>query len=109
MPSDFERLVGIFLPYTYERRSEVHAQNIRFVHYTSAEAAMRILKSKSVWMRNSSCMNDYMEVRHGLALLTSTYKVRLASSLKLHSTVYFQGCPLRSRAHSVERHFRTCY
>jgi Protein of unknown function (DUF2971) len=91
MPSDFERLVGIFLPYTYERRSEVHAQNIRFVHYTSAEAAMRILKSKSVWMRNSSCMNDYMEVRHGLALLTSTYQSEIGGQFKAALNSIFPG------------------
>jgi len=62
-----EQLNGIFLPYAtmkihdfYEDRT--HA---RFVHYTSAEAALQIIKSKRIWMRNTNCMVDYSEVRRG--------------------------------------------
>jgi hypothetical protein len=41
----------------------------RFAHYTSAAAALDIINSKRIWMRNTSCMADYSEVQHGYALL----------------------------------------
>jgi len=69
-----ERLIKIFYPFAHERRSAVLTGNIRFVHYTSADAAMNILRSKEVWMRKSSCMNDFLEVQHGLDCLVKTYK-----------------------------------
>ena len=34
----------------------------RFVHYTSAEAALRIIQNKRIWMRNVTAMSDYSEV-----------------------------------------------
>jgi hypothetical protein len=42
---------------------------LRFVHYTSAEAALSIINSKRIWMRNASCMSDYREVQHGFDIL----------------------------------------
>src|ERR1700751_1472030 len=41
----------------------------RFVHYTTAEAALSIIKSKRIWMRNTTCMADYREVQHGFDML----------------------------------------
>src|SRR5258708_4206351 len=40
----------------------------RFVHYTSAESALKIIESKRVWMRNTTCMADYREVQHGFEM-----------------------------------------
>lgn len=68
-----ERLNKIFFPYAYERQSCVLSGGIRFVHYTNADAAMNILRSKEVWMRKSSCMVDFLEVQHGLTCLYKTY------------------------------------
>jgi hypothetical protein len=39
------------------------------VHYTTAEAALSIIKSKRFWMRNTNCMSDYREVQHGFDIL----------------------------------------
>jgi len=41
----------------------------RFVHYTSAESALKIITSKRLWMRNTTCMADYREVQHGHEIL----------------------------------------
>lgn len=38
----------------------------RLVHYTTAEAALNIIRTKRFWMRNTNCMSDYSEVQHGL-------------------------------------------
>ena len=39
------------------------------MHYTSAESALSIIKSKRLWMRNSTCMSDFREMQHGFDIL----------------------------------------
>ncbi len=65
MTADQERLSQIFLP-TFKKKVEALKKNGgRFVHYTTAENALRILDSETIWMRNTGCMNDFTEVTHG--------------------------------------------
>jgi hypothetical protein len=68
------RLAHIFFPHALEQHTRVKEAGTRFVHYTNADAAMSILRSKTVWMRNSTCMNDVSEVRYGLERLWKTYR-----------------------------------
>jgi hypothetical protein len=81
-PAQFQlalRLESIFMPQA--RRQRIQAgfdderlqEPTRFVHYTSAEAALSIIKSKRLWMRNTTCMADYHEVQHGLAFIKSFF------------------------------------
>jgi hypothetical protein len=46
----------------------------RFVHYTSAEAALNINKTKRVWMRKAMSMSDYREVQHGFDILNRFFR-----------------------------------
>jgi hypothetical protein len=68
------RLEGIFMPYARRQRDGLYDSGAkpaaRFVHYTSAEAALKIIESKRVWMRNTTCMADYREVQHGFEMLS---------------------------------------
>lgn len=68
------KALSIFYPYYLERTKAVADDNINFVQYTSAEAAMNIIKNNEVWLRNSQCMNDYLEVEHGLNCLVTAFK-----------------------------------
>jgi hypothetical protein len=67
------RLEAIFMPHATKRRMEIYSDGTkdyaRFVHYTSAEAALSIIRSKRIWMRSTMCMSDYREVQHGYELL----------------------------------------
>ena len=67
------RLEGVFMPYARRQRDGLYDSGAkpaaRFVHYTSAEAALKIIESKRVWMRNTTCMADYREVQHGFEIL----------------------------------------
>ena len=66
------RLDRIFQPFATMRRDALYTPNtpwIRFVHYTSAESALKIITSKRLWMRNTTCMADYREVQHGHEIL----------------------------------------
>jgi hypothetical protein len=62
---------AIFHPFAKTQRDALYAQNpsARFVHYTSAESALKIVTSKRLWMRNTTCMTDYREVQHGYGIL----------------------------------------
>lgn len=64
------RIMSIIMPYalkqmqaTYQRTpDQTHG---RFVHYTTAEAALNIIRTKRFWLRNTNCMSDYREVQYG--------------------------------------------
>jgi hypothetical protein len=79
------KLEGIFLPHTFAQREmkrqsdnpgkPLTADNVgRFVHYTSAEAALKIIATKRLWMRSTTCMIDYKEVDHGHDLLVEYFQ-----------------------------------
>ncbi len=70
------KLESIFMPYARTQRDEAYKRHtkpgetletaaLRFVHYTSAEAALNIIRTKRIWMRKATCMADYREVQHG--------------------------------------------
>jgi len=77
------KLSRIFMPYAEQQRDEalkrqdaaggVPGEYLRFAHYTSAEAALGIIKSKRVWLRNATCMSDFSEVQHGFRILNSFF------------------------------------
>jgi hypothetical protein len=66
-----QQLEAIFHPLAKAQRDALYTQNppTRFVHYTSADAALKIITSKRLWMRNATCMADYQEVQHGYNIL----------------------------------------
>ncbi len=68
-----QRVFSILFPYAWEKVEHVQQQNLRFVHYCGADAAMSMLSTRQVWMRNATCMNDFSEIEHGLNCLISAY------------------------------------
>src|SRR5205823_11724460 len=46
-------------------REGTRPNHARLIHYTTAESAISIIRSKRFWMRNTNCMSDYREVQHG--------------------------------------------
>lgn len=68
------KLANIFVPRINKATQEIKDHKKRFVHYTSAHAAMQILKSREIWMRDTTCMNDYTEVDHGINCVVGAYK-----------------------------------
>jgi hypothetical protein len=74
---DQQRLEEIFHPEAVRQRQKVGFSRdgdvIRLVHYTSADVAMKIITNKCIWMRNATCMSDFMEVQHGFGMLLSFF------------------------------------
>lgn len=71
--SDIEKFLQVFFPYVHQREDWLKENGTNLVHYTSAEAAMNILRTKEIWLRESTCMNDFMEVQHGIDCLSAAY------------------------------------
>jgi hypothetical protein len=86
-PEQFQlamQLESIFMPQARKQREDAYERlkrsgdttaepQLRFVHYTSAEAALNIIKTKRIWMRNTTCMSDYREVQHGFDILNKFF------------------------------------
>jgi hypothetical protein len=69
-----QKALSIFSSSYLKRAAYLEAHNSRFIQYTSAEAAMNIIKKNEIWLRNAQCMNDYSEIEHGLDCLLKTFK-----------------------------------
>jgi hypothetical protein len=72
------KLTEIFMPLAFKRQREVFAKEpsqkyARLVHYTNADAALKIINSKRLWMRNTNCMTDYREVQHGYEIFRTFF------------------------------------
>jgi hypothetical protein len=68
-----QRLLEILSPYGLQTRTDMIERGGRFVHYTSAENGLKIINTKTIWMRNTNCMADYSEVQHGFNLLNKFF------------------------------------
>ncbi len=66
-------IASIFLPKIMRDIDNYKNTGRKFVHYTTAENALKIIRNQEVWFRNTSVMNDYMEVRHGVFCLSRAY------------------------------------
>jgi hypothetical protein len=79
LPPETQRVIQlerIFSPHTRKKRDDLLNKNRnydRFVHYTSAETALKIIRSKRLWMRNTTCMIDFREVQHGFQILNTFF------------------------------------
>lgn len=63
-------LEAIFMPEARRRREAfLNSHDPRFVHYTSADAAISILEKKRLWLRNTTAMTDNREVLHGFEMV----------------------------------------
>src|SRR5258708_31961153 len=89
IPEQFQlaiQLEKIFMPQARRQRIQAGFDDeqirtpIRFVHYTSAEAALKIIKSKRLWMRNTTCMVDYREVQHGLQIIQNFLSISIKAN-----------------------------
>jgi hypothetical protein len=72
------KIFQTFHPFAFDKTAKAYESAQRFVHYTSAETALKMFRNREVWMRKSSCMNDFMEIQHGFACLRETTNAHAA-------------------------------
>lgn len=82
MVAENQNIFEILFPYANERVNKIKDENQKFVHYTSAEVAMSIIRNKAIWMRNSRMMNDTSEVHHGIACVDNALKSAVGEQFK---------------------------
>lgn len=63
------KYMQIFMPEHLTKTLAVAQENHRFVYYTSAETAMKVIRNSELWLRNAAVMNDFSEVSYGLDLI----------------------------------------
>lgn len=79
---DLQIIKEIFFPEAHKATVEAEKNGNRFAYYTTAEVAYQIIESKQIWMRNTTTMNDYMEIDYGLDLLLRAYEGTSGVKLK---------------------------
>lgn len=110
------RLMEVFHPYAMSSVARVERCGARFVHYTTAEAAISILQSAEIWMRSSSCMVDFREIDYGLNCLSTAYGGGMGVRLRALLDRMFNGfsTDFQERFNGWIPHFReqtyfTCF
>lgn len=76
------KIFELFAPNTKREITRIRNTGKRFVHYTSAESGLAILRSGRVLLRNSTLMNDFSEVKHGMECLFAAYNGGPGEALK---------------------------
>ncbi len=56
-----QEIFALFHPHAADRRAKVD----RFAYYTRAETALSIVQNETIWMRKTTCMNDFRELTFG--------------------------------------------
>lgn len=69
------QIATIFMPEARRQAAEFYSKshNPKFVHYTTAEAALSIIGQKRMWLRNTTAMADYREIRYGFDLIQRVF------------------------------------
>ena len=86
-----DRITDIFFPYVANKIREVPPSSRRFAYYTTADTAMKILRSKQIWLRNTAVMNDYSEIEYGSCCFEGAYKTDPGSKFKTALESCFPG------------------
>lgn len=112
---DNRTITEIFLPTLKEALDRVEANDLKLAHYTRFETAKLIISGRSVWMRNSSVMNDTGEITHGIeAVDYALLKHRQLTQEILYR--FYAGLPVQLdnrwqhlRNHVIKEIFISCF
>lgn len=66
----------VFYYYNQNLQELKNSQNVEFAYYSSLEVIHYILTDGKIWLRNASCMNDWMEIRRGQELFVRYFQMQ---------------------------------
>lgn len=81
----------IFQPGISECYQDIVANDRRFVHYTSADTALKIVRNGELWLRNATVMNDFSEITHGLNIIETAFASEAGNRFKAALEDIHQG------------------
>jgi hypothetical protein len=91
MNSEDQRAWKLFFPYAAQKLQELKDRELRFAYYTTADTALRIFRSREIWMRDSRTLNDFREIDYGISLLREFYNGAQGLRLKTSLNKVFPG------------------
>lgn len=62
-------MLEVFFGYDRKRTKEMGDRKGLLAHYTTAETAMKIIRGRSLWLRNAAVMNDFSEIEYGKSVM----------------------------------------
>lgn len=72
-------MLEIFFCYDRKRTKDIADRNGLLAHYTTADTAMKIIKGRSLWLRNAAVMNDFSEIEYGKSVMHPVLKSELGA------------------------------
>ena len=68
----YHTIPKVFLNYAGQREFALKALG-NLAYYCSADTAYNVIKNKELWLRKTTCMNDYKEIDYGLEKLKKLF------------------------------------
>ncbi len=84
-------LDDLLLPNKWQEDDGLDPANTPIAHYTTAETAMKMIKSEEIWLRNVRVMNDYSEIAYGLDLMARAWDSTAGEVFKQVANSCFSG------------------
>lgn len=85
------RCSQIFAPGVLEQTQDVIANNRRFVYYTSADTALKVIGNAELWFRNATVMNDFREIAYGIELTVKVFSGDAGTKFREAADSIFPG------------------
>jgi len=63
------KMLEIFFCYDRKRTKALTDTKGLVAHYTTADTAMKIIRARSLWLRNAAVMNDFSEIEYGKSVM----------------------------------------
>lgn len=83
------KISQIFHPGQLKAREALTKKQVKFVYYTNAETALKIIDNQELWFRNATVMNDYSEISYGLNLIRRVFSGNKGERFKTAVDVIF--------------------
>lgn len=78
-----KKLLELVFSYDCSRTANVVDRKLQLAYYTTAETAMKVIKGRSLWLRNAGLMNDYSEIEYGKNVMAPVVNGPLGDRLRL--------------------------
>ena len=68
-----------------------YKENINIYHYTNLNTLFKILESNELWLTESMCTNDKVEIQHGLEIVNNICNNKIDVNHKIDKNSYFMA------------------
>ena len=93
MPIDanIRKMLEVFFYYDRKRTNALANSRGLVAHYTTADTAMKIIKGRSMWLRNAAVMNDFSEIEYGKSVMLPVLQSELGDRYRAALNAISEG------------------